>query len=113
MEKRQRSGNLTHSSSIPEEEGLKKSTSQPLDDSIISEESFLKEQSTSQPKPQRLGPPTVVQKKPVYTIQKPVQNFSKGKVEPVKPKIDRIRDSMADDYDNDGFDSYGGSLKAS
>jgi hypothetical protein len=89
--------------------------SKPDEESIISEESFLKEQSTSQPKPQKLGPPTVVQKKPIYTIQKPVvQNFSK-KPEPAlkEKKIDRIRESMADDYDNDGFDSYAGSLKAS
>lgn len=86
---------------------------------MISEESYLKDQSGSHPKPQKLGPPTVVKAKPLYTLpqKKPVEEQPRKKsaerVEPIKPKIERIRDGMADDYDNDGFDSYGGSLKAS
>ena len=46
----------------------------------------------------------VSMKAPIVDRKPLVQNFSK--------KIDRIRENIGEDYDNDGFDSYSGSLKA-
>ena len=84
--------------SIQEEDHLIKSAtpSQSNREDEISEDSYLKDE---------FDKPSDVKTKPVYQAARPVvQTFSK--------KIDRIRDNIEDDYDNDGFESYHGSLQA-
>lgn len=70
------------------------------DESMISEESYLKDES--QPSPKASKAPIVI-RKPIVT-----NNVGTG----FKPKSERVRDNIEDDYENDGFEDYSGSLKA-
>lgn len=93
--------------SIIEESGIKSasiSQSRGHDDDDITEESYLKddfEKASDIDLPKTTAPKAIT--KTVIPIKPVVTTFSKG-------KVDRIKEHIEDDYDNDGFESYHGSL---